>query len=228
MKRIAITRTEPGASELASALEEKGYQPLVVPFQSVAPSGEKCPIKHPDVWIFLSYHAVTHACSELWRNASRVLAIGEATSVALATFDVVAQVPSPHNSEGLHALVNKRHSDMKSICIVSGKAGRDVLHPWLEADNFEVFTWRVYERRDLPISTELFECDVVVVASVSAVNRLHDHRRRIGTQYMKPALMVPSERIEEYATELGFKEILRADSASPVAVVRALDERYQS
>ena len=185
-------------------------------------------MNNPDVWVFLSAHAVAHACKDFWRNAARVIAIGEATASALLEFGQVAEVPSKRNSEGLRKLLNERYRNMRSLCIVSGEGGRGVLRPWLEADNFDVFVWRVYKRYDLPISTKLQNCKLVVVGSMSVVNRLHEYRQRISRQYTEQELIVPSERIEKHATELGFTKIVRSDDASSVSVVRALETLLQS
>ena len=226
MNRILITRTEPGASELAKILGDERFSPIVSPFHAIVVTDEACPLKGPDIWVFLSVHAVHCSCSGFWRHARVVFAIGGATATALSSFGVRAETPNERNSEGLRELINRQASFGMSCCIVSGIDGRDVLQKWLEEDGYDVATWRVYARQQTRLHEDVLNCSAVEVSSVSALRRLSSIWSESNSGYDEPMLIVPSDRIRAEAFECGFTRIHQATDASPGAVAHTVHELF--
>ena len=67
--RVWITRTEPGATRLAAAVEQLGFTALKAPVLRIEPCCAKPPQGPFDFALFVSEHAVVHAAANGWRHA---------------------------------------------------------------------------------------------------------------------------------------------------------------
>ena len=126
MKRIWITRTEPGASKLAKNLRSADIRPLVAPLVEICAIDSPIPEPMFDLAVFLSQHAVRHGSVKRLRTR-RYLAIGTGTHSALEAIDIPSEIASFPSSEGLLKTINATTNEGSSILVVCGADGRNVL-----------------------------------------------------------------------------------------------------
>ena len=223
MKRVWITRTEPGASQLGSYLGESGFSSTVAPvvrIQEVPGTPPSGPIA---CWIFVSYHAVHWALEMGWNPSEVAAAIGPATEKTLRGYGCSALVPVKHTSEGLYELLRVRLTPRARVCLVTGKNGREDLENWLRSDGFGVIRWIVYERMHQPVNVNASEIDFVIASSAFALSEiLATFRLQRLSTHEYPIVVVPSERIATNASKMGFPRVRISDGASKSAVLDTL------
>jgi len=237
--RILVTRSQPGASALASALEACGCPADVVPLvgteriagTDVLSAFESLP--RIDVLIFTSVHAVVHFCGLLessgrgWPATARVVAVGAATAGALRVRGVEADVPADERSEGILDLPIDAF-DGGRILIVGGEGGRRALDSALEARGARVERIAVYRRvagTGSAQSIDVRRYTAAVVSSVAGGEALVALARRgnaSGADVRGLRLIVPSRRVADALRAMGFARVIVSAGAGPAAVVAAL------
>ena len=230
---IVVTRTEPGASLQAKALNDAGFESRICSLLAV----ECCEIpplsaETPDIVFFMSVHAVRCGLGHVrdLLAAARCFAVGGATADALGAKSIEARVPEADEStEGLLGLAELSELSEARVLIVRGEGGREKLAVELEARGAQVECLDVYRRvpnrpgmMDLQevLQGGLQEVDTVVIASGDGVRALaevaaKDHRGKLN-------LVVPSKRVADVALELGFATPSISDGASDEAVISCL------
>src|SRR5262249_46534756 len=156
-RRVLITRSQPGASALANALEAAGFACEVAPVIEIERIGTDMDTLHAlaeqHVVIFTSAHAVEHAFALI--DSARLslparatwIAIGAATASALARYGIEATTPGVASSEGVLAMPVLARIDGQSVLIVGGAGGRRALDAGLHARGARVARVTVYRRR---------------------------------------------------------------------------------
>lgn len=217
--RIWVTRTEPGATRLADALNAAGHDAWVRPVLRV----ERLPMRAPDgafdLTVFLSEHAVHGALANGWRRTP-ALAIGPATQAALDGYGVAAAVPDVASSEGIAA--HLADTPPGRILIATGEGGREMLPDLLAERGNAVVAWRLYRR--LPCRDPLpagLTIDAIVAGSGGGLRVAADLWFASGRGGAVP-LIVPSARVAETARETGFTRILAAPGAGVHATVATI------
>lgn len=224
MKRVWITRTEPGASQLGSFLSEAGFPSTVAPVVKIQSIKGPPPSGRFDCWILVSYHAIQSALDLGWTPSGICAAIGPSTEEALRGHPCSTIVPDKHTSEGLYDLLRNRLAPSARICLISGRGGRGDLEDWLRSDDYEVIRWIVYERRYQSPQVNASDFDIVVASSAFVLSKILSTFRLqqlCADQY--PTLVVPSERIAMNAREMGFSDVKTSEGASNTAVLNALE-----
>ncbi len=218
--RVWITRTEPGATRLATALAEHGFEALRCPVLGIEPVARRPPRGPFAVAVFVSEHAVRHG----WRDglAASFAAIGAATRRALR--DRGADTAWPAFPDAASAANSLCAEAPASALIVKGEGGRDTLQRRLRAHGGEVANWDVYRR--VPVSCiDLAgqRIDTIVASSGDGLRLA----AALWFAQERPAvvpLLVPSERVAALARDLGFAAVRRTDGANAEAVLAALRE----
>ena len=229
MKRVWITRSEPGASHLGSYLSEAGFPSTVAPVVKIKSIQSTPPDGLIDCWVFVSYHAVQSALEMGWLSTGICAAIGPTTEEALRGRTSSTIVPDKHTSEGLYDLLRVRLAPRARICLISGKSGRGDLEVWLRSDGFEVIRWTVYERVHRSSQINASKIDVVIASSAFALSEiLATFRLQHLSKVEYPVLIVPSERIAIEAKRLGFSDVRNSDGASNSAVLSTLKSLNRS
>ena len=219
MKRVWITRTEPGASELAEAVVMAGWTPLKEPLLTIEPTGAPRPSGQFSMCVFLSPHAVRHAENDLGNG--HFIAVGPATQVALNRWGVLAQVPDRHDSEGVVSLLQATlaQSLRDAVLVVQGKNGRMLVQEWCRSQRVPCTTWSVYRRVPRRVNVACSDVDALVCDSVESLQLAHAQLRD-GKSSLP--LVVPSKRIANGARMLEFANVWISDGPSPGAVVSTL------
>ena len=215
MSRLWITRTEPGAHDLARHFASLGCEVRTCPVVSIEPTGNKQPTRHCDVGIFLSKHAIN---GEILAAVSlqHVLAVGQSTAEKLRTLGVTANFPVHASSKGLYDLVESTLPVASKVLVVCGEDGNTSLQNRLRTRGHDVFEWFVYRRsRNQCADLSEFEStDVMEVSSGTAMNVVANLFSEISSLDLATvALVVPSDRIAKAARRLGFANVCIAQGA---------------
>ncbi len=218
--RVWITRTEPGAARLATALEAAGYTAWVRPVLRIEVLRSYPPPGAFELTIFLSEHAVHAAYANGWRETP-ALAIGPGTQAALRTRGVLAAIPQVATSEGIADFLT---SALPSRALLAaGEGGRDVLGPLLEERGVAVVPWAPYRRvavsGPLPDSQQV---DAIVAASEAGLRVAADMWFASGRS-AAIAVIAPSARVAEAAGAVGFTRVLVSPGAGVQATVATLE-----
>ena len=120
--RIWVTRSEPGASELASALKAEGHAVTKAPVLNIVQLRFEPPERRFDVVIVLSVHGARFG-APLLMLGDVAFAVGEQTRAAVKDLGAAARVPEQSNSESLVEALGE--VDGCSVLIVTGRGGRD-------------------------------------------------------------------------------------------------------
>ena len=237
--RILVTRPAHQADQLCRLIEARGATAVRLPLMCIMP------VPHPatiirqmesasgfDGWIFTSANAVKHA-RDLWKKdwPAPLAAIGPATAAALEAGGQIAMAPvAAYSSEALLELSQFQSVSEKKFLIVTGEEGLAVLAPTLRARGAAVEMAEVYRRVPLPYDEErlvsaLRGTGVIVITSGGALEhllRLIPETSRPGL--LKKQLIVPSPRMVEKASELGFRNALAPERMSDAAIVELIEK----
>ncbi len=223
MTRVWITRTEPGASRLGSFLKSKGYTPVVAPVMEIHATNEPRPSKWMDLWVFVSTHAVSHAVSSGWSASGTCVAVGSATAEVLKDHVSDVVVPKVQSTEGLLELILHEFAPSTSVCIVAGRDGRPDLETGLSESGYDVNTWLAYRRCPTQFNVDLEGIDAVLIGSGAAISPVIESLRASQIPLAKwPHIVVPSERVANFARNRGLGNVFVAQGASKEAVLHAL------
>lgn len=228
--RVLVTRPQPAGERLARRLQAAGHQAFSMPVIETIPVRCQAPQGFPDALVFLSPAAVRHGWPLVAGVAQGrpVLAIGRATADALAERGCHADVPQDERSEGLLALCRDRGQNWRSVWLVRGRGGRELLPRELARLGMDIALLEVYERR--PVADPfagLHEPPEAVVVTSGEVFDAFDAawRERAGAlraDPFTPAVIVNVRRVAQMARASGYTNVLVADGAGDEAILTAV------
>jgi uroporphyrinogen-III synthase len=185
---VLVTRPRQQSAELSAAIEAAGGRSIAFPVIEIATrcttaiEADCAGLHTPDIVIYVSRNAVEHGLT--WNSHGAVAAVGPSTGAALeAAGRIVDIVPARgFDSESLLAEPAMNDVSGKTVRIVRGNGGRELLAETLRERGANVEYLAVYERR-LPAYTgdELDELerrwtsgdiDVITVMSVESLRNL--------------------------------------------------------
>ncbi len=198
-----------------------------------------------DLLIFISANAVRYA-ADAWQSAevyvdkiqSKMAVIGRATRRALEQLGRQADITSHtgFDSESLLSTEALQSASIsaKRILIIKGQGGRKTLQDVLKERGAHVETVDVYIRRvpktDAGMGREFLmnswpqqAITAITVTSNESLQNLYDMVKEPGrVEMLKTAVIVPSERSESLARELGFSDVCLSTSAHDHDMLEAL------
>ena len=223
---VWITRTEPGASRLATVLAEHGHTSVCASVLDIERFDTRTgnDVDAVDVLVVLSEHALV-GHEALCTGAKRVIAVGTATAAALGG-GVRVEIPAEQSSEGVLSLFE--HIDPCRVVVLTGVGGRQLLEPALGARGFEVRRIETYRRVAAAppvgeVADAVRSCEVLEAASGDGVRHAATVWFGLGGPPDRPVL-VPSSRVAAIAGERGFEQVITCAGASPEAVLAGLTE----
>ncbi|HIQ07362.1 MAG TPA: uroporphyrinogen-III synthase [Thiotrichaceae bacterium] len=172
------------------------------------------------LFIFTSTNAVIYGLSYLKKfrlipKQPQFLAIGEKTKQALIShgFHVYLTTPPPFNSEALLklAMLSTNKLKHKTVFIIKGENGRNLLHETLTIRGATVRSLSVYQRRITTpsiqqiIKIQHINIDIIMLTSVESAQNLITllGPKKIAWLY-KAQLLLGSTRIADEVKKLGF------------------------
>jgi uroporphyrinogen-III synthase len=236
---VLVTRPREQSATLAAYIAERGGIPFIFPTLEIVPvepvGGWQLlfdQLKNADIAIFTSANAVREVMSRLPKleNHGEIAAIGVATQMALADYDVKCDwLPMrDYRSEGLLALPIFQNMRDKKILLFAGEGGREYLQDVLSDRGASIEKIAVY-RRECPHDDRLpleqfFDSSqpkIIISTSMESLDNLLKLSHGFGEPRDLPLLVI-SQRMALAAKELGFQTILTAENASNEAIVAAL------
>ena len=225
---VLVTRPRDQAMELVDEITRRGGTCTLFPVIEIvardqdAIREEARELPEPDITIFISRNAVEHGIAYA---AGALAAIGPSTAAAIAASGraAVLQPPGGFDSEHLLALEEMTQVEGKTIRIVRGNGGREMLAQTLRDRGARVDYLSAYERR-LPRYTQSHLCDLeqrwrtgeidaVVVMSVESLANLVRLLSPWCLQALaKTPLVTPAARV--------LKEVLARYPDCPAALAR--------
>tara|TARA_R110001592_G_scaffold1054_14_gene6245 strand:+ start:1325 stop:2098 length:774 start_codon:yes stop_codon:yes gene_type:complete len=236
---VLITRPEKAGRELQTCLEKQGYRSYCQPFFDYqnAASLEQLHILQKQlirpIIIFISVAAVEFAHKLMpipsW-SAQAVIAVGSATQQALTRLGIKAMVPDKHDSDGVLALLPLLSVKDKSVIIVRGDGGRELIADALRLRGAAVHylesyrrVWRNYPQKFIKTWHQQ-EINCILITSNALlefiVNLINDEDRYWQEQCL---WIVASQRIADNAKKMGIVRVINANGANTIAIISALD-----
>ena len=250
--RVLVTRPAGNASDmLCSAVKAAGYdvfsQPLLVlnrlPQLPVAQCQMVSQLDRYQHIIFISSNAVHFGMgfiAEHWPQLPAGLnwyAIGSSTAARLEYFGIEAVTPGRvMTSEGLLGVLSLQNVHGQRVLIVKGEGGRDRLAQELKRRGALVEELPCYCRGlpaiapgELAANVIGWAIEVIMITSGEGLSNLQVLLTPTETTKLKGiCLIVPSQRVARMAQGAGFEQIVTADNASDLAMLRALKEWRRS
>ncbi|MGL4204751.1 MAG: uroporphyrinogen-III synthase [Aeromonadaceae bacterium] len=237
-----ILRPEPQASELARQLHAAGHSPVVSPLLSIKPGRELSELvprlQLSDLVIAVSAQAVEQANLHLrqahldWPERT-YLAVGSTTAESWRESGVSAHYPQDARSEGLLTHARLQSVAGKSILILRGDGGRELLAETLRARGAHVRYCECYQRywpkldgAQLCARWHTAKIDSVIITSGELLRRLLELVPHSERDWLKHLLfIVPSARVAALVVEAGLPAPRLAAGATHAALLAALGER---
>jgi len=217
---VLVTRPAHQSSELKNAIETAGGRAILFPVIDIAPRAaadvdtDVRALPNPDIIIFVSANAIRYGLERINSDKSRIAAIGPATTQALETAGVSVDIQPEggFDSEHLLATESLTHVAGKTILIVRGSSGRELLAETLRERGASVHYLPVYDRHThTPATGELEELektwlngqiDAVMIMSVASLHALLEILPAYcGGQLQKIRLVAPGTRVIQTALE---------------------------
>lgn len=238
-RRILVTRPAHQADQLCRLIEARGGTAVRLPLLSIVPVPHAASVLRLmesasafDGWIFTSANAVRHA-RDLWRREwpAPLTAVGPATAAALEAGAQAAAVPTAtYASEAVLELPQFQNVTGKKFLIITGEEGLAGLAATLRARGATAEVAEVYRRVPLPYDAEhvlsaLRGTQVLIITSGGAL----EHLLRLTPEASRPVLLkkylvVPSARVLEKASELGFRAVLVPQRMSDAAIIELIEQ----
>jgi uroporphyrinogen-III synthase len=223
VRRVWVTRTEPGCSRQAKALEAAGYSVLAAPVLGVQKTDAVRPPGSFQYVFFLSEQAV-HAAGDLsFCAGAEVFAVGAQTAAQLADRNIRAAVPTRASSEGLVEQIAQLTVAGAACLIVAGEQGRKTLREALCAASANVTEYLCYRRINLPVAAaHLSGVSHILVASQDGFRAM----ARLWCESGGDAdvkVIAASDRIAALGPELGFQNLEVAAGAADADFIAALE-----
>jgi uroporphyrinogen-III synthase len=235
---VLVTRSEPGASELADALQAAGYSarrcPLleIRPLDPAASSEVVAELDRFDIAICVSSHAARFALDRIdaqWtqRPELKWVAVGAATARTLAERGVKALRPATESSEGILALAPLSRIVGLRVLICAGRDGRPLLVEELSRRGARVTTLALYERVAVPVERAAAELGdrsatgAVIVSSADGARAFAPAWRAVRGDE-RVVVIAPSARVAAELSGLGFTRVTVASGAGAQATIEAL------
>lgn len=235
---VLITRPEKSGRVLQECLKKHNILAFCQPFFDYHTNADITQLhqlhhqlKQP-ILIFISVAAVEFAQQIMpistWATQC-IIAVGNATKVALAALDINAITPSQHDSDGLLELSQLNSVNNQDVIIIRGDGGRELLAEELTSRGAHVHYFESYQRIWRDYSQNLVDTwrenqiNCIVVTSdalLQSVACLIDN----SENYWKEQCLwvVASARIADNAHKLGIRNVLNAHGASDKAIITAL------
>jgi len=219
--RILVTRPEHQADELVAAIEGAGGEAVRFPvIQIIGRSPdiiaqEFASLPVPDIAIFVSSNAVEHGLSVVGDCGSAIAAIGPMTKAAIEATEVDVEISPDIGFDSEHLLEHPALQDVrdKSVLIVRGESGRELLADTLRSRGADVSYLSAYRReiRRAP-AEELDSLDaswrnggidcVTVMSAATLENLLHQLPPASLELLRQTPLVAPGARVIQIAMEL--------------------------
>lgn len=241
---IVVVRPEPDCSQLVDQLAQHKLAALPCPLVSFAP-GRGLPslpallssLPAGSVLVAVSPRAVafTHQALQqqgmAWPRHCHYVAVGQRTANEWQQVaNQPVQYPTREDSEGMLSLAPFNVIKGKQVVILRGESGRDMMGQTLQSQGGQVHYCEAYLRQWAiePLVSQVVSWpqDTITTVVVTSGQQLAYFDQLItlsGQHWLRQCrILVPSKRIQDQATALGFDTITTVDSVANDALVYTL------
>ena len=242
MIHVVLTRAESDAKRQLDLLANSGFIATALPLMAIEQvamgSAVETELENSNTFIFTSANAVTHGLSHVMSAclsaSTRVLAVGRKTRELLNDQGIDARSPDREDSEGLLELLDETDKSsprsLNRIALIKGEGGRDLISSVLSEQGLSVTEVNCYRRiwPSVPRSTvsdalDSAEPRYIHIASGETLSRLEELCAVCGVNaHERHTVILPSDRVENQARELGWQSRIVAAGASDEALLEVL------
>ena len=242
MIHVVLTRAESDAKRQLDLLATRGVLATALPLLAIEPvamaSAVETELENSNTFIFTSANAVTHGLSHVMSEcldaSTRVLAVGRKTRELLNEHGIDARSPDREDSEGLLELLDETDKSsprsLNRITLIKGEGGRDLISSVLSEQGLSIVEvncyrriWPSVSRRTVADALDSAEPRYIHIASGETLSRLEELCTVCGVNaHAKHTVILPSDRVENQARELGWQSRIVAAGASDDALLEVL------
>ncbi|MGJ8680212.1 uroporphyrinogen-III synthase [Paraglaciecola sp.] len=180
----------------------------------------------PDVLVIVTSTVAAQQCvllKEQWPKAAQFFAVGQSTATILTQAGISVIVPQEARTEGLLALEELHQVNHKTLVIMKGYGGRELLSDTLKARGALVQEWEVYKRQRVskPLSTQHWrpaQIHCIIATSGEVIEAAFDYFNASWLTTLK--WIVVSQRTAQIASKLGADQITISKDASDQALIQ--------
>ena len=251
---VVITRPAAQATALAQRVAAAGHEAVVFPLLAIDPLADQTALRAAladvssySLVAFVSPNAIDAACAvrKTWPRNVTLAVVGEGSRAALARHgitDANATIVSPANTRRTDSQTLLETLDLDRLrgrraLIIRGETGRELLGDALRGAGMDVQQLAAYRRSIPPLDEDrrrqllhLLDRDSLwIITSSEALRGLTGMAMQAGgrnavVNLQQKRLLVPHERIEETARQLGFSSVALTGSGDE-ALLAALQSR---
>lgn len=152
--RVLVTRPLHQSKELVTAIEQAGGQAIQFPVMQIVGRSagiietELAAVPDPDIVIFVSTNAVIHGLPAIRTSRAKLAAVGPSTRAAIESAGATVSIEpeSTFDSEGLLLHPDLNEVKGKTVLIVRGESGRELLADTLRSRGADVHYLSAYRR----------------------------------------------------------------------------------
>ena len=242
MIHVVLTRAESDAKRQLDLLANRGFTATALPLMAIEPvavaSTVETELENSNTFIFTSANAVTHGLSYVMSAclgaSTRVLAVGRKTRELLNDHGIDASSPDREDSEGLLELLNEMDKSSprspNRIVLIKGEGGRDLISSVLSEQGLRVTEvncyrriWPSVSRSTVSDALDSAEPRYIHIGSGETLSRLEELCAVCGVNaHERHTVILPSDRVENQARELGWQSRIVAAGASDDALLEVL------
>ena len=235
---VLLTRPSDKSQQLSQMLAAHDIPSHCTPLLSIVAIDEpempsKLAALHPDdIVIAISVNAVINADAQIehWPSNPTYLAVGQASVDAFLAIGISAKCPKIATSEGLLALPILSNVKNRSIVILRGEGGREILAQQLTARGARVSYCQLYRRQSLVSNRESEvltwqqkKINIIVVTSAEIFLTLYQCLADNHLAWLRGCtVIVPSMRVAQAAYDHGLTNVETANGASNQAILQKL------
>jgi len=236
--KAVITRPEKSGRILAQKLSNLGIPTICQPMFDYQKTADDKKIQtllrtlEQPILIFVSAAAVEFANQitplTLWPHV-KVITVGKATTEAVKSMGLAATFPQQQNSEGLLALPELSDVKNRTIIIVRGDGGREILADTLQLRGANVHYVESYQRvwrtfgKNMCQQWRVQQINCIVITSNALLESVVHLLDKSDDFWQNTCLwIVASKRIADKAKKLKLLNVINANGASDQAITAAL------
>ena len=215
---VLVTRPAEQAGKLVEAIESAGGRPVRFPVIDIVPrstadiAADAAALGAADVVVFVSRNAVAHGLA--FAGTAEIAAVGPATAAAIEAAGRRVDIRSAQGFDSEHLLAEPALRDVrgKTVCIVRGDGGRELLAETLRQRGAAVDYLSVYARHIPTYKADEIEAlerrwlagevDVVTAMSVETLDNLASLLSENGARLLAMTpLVTPAARVIKEALD---------------------------
>lgn len=217
IRRVWVTRAEPGASRTAARLTALGFEPVVVPLLAVRPLTPVIDLTGVAALAFSSVNGVTAFAALTAAHDKPVFAVGDATAQAALEAGFTDVRSASGDARALARLIDE--AGLRDAVLAPGAAEPAADLAALLAGKTEVRTVAVYEAVETGVPAAA-GFDAVLVHSPRAARALAMHAWTLDDRLAVAISAAAAEPLED----LGLREIRIAAAPTDAALIEGLGE----